>query len=49
MYSTDVGNEKVDEVEETGTVRRESSMRLRLGYASVEGEYGVVEEKDVMI
>ena len=33
----DVGKKKVDEVEETGADRKESSRGLRLGYASVEG------------
>ena len=32
-----VGKVKVDEVEETGGDRRESNIRLKWGYASVEG------------
>ena len=34
--TVDMGKENVDDVEETGTDRRESSMRFRLRYASVE-------------
>ena len=46
----DVDTVKVDEVEEeTGAHRRESSMRFRLGYASVKSGKGVVEERCVMI
>ena len=41
----DVGTEEVDDVEETGADRRESSMQLRLGYASVEGGKRVEDER----
>ena len=39
----DVGKEKVNDVKKTGADRRESRMRLRSGYASVEGGYRVEE------
>ena len=35
--TVDVGKVKVDDVEETGTDRRESNIRLRWGNASLEG------------
>ena len=35
--TVDEGRVKVDEVEETGADRKESNIRLRSGYASVEG------------
>ena len=45
----DVGKVKVDEVEETGTDRRESNIRLRWGYVSVEEDKELKKKRDVIM
>ena len=45
----DVGKVKVDEVEETGTDRRESKIRLRWGYVSVKEDKELKKKRDVIM